>query len=496
MSPATELPVVRLTLGDLRRSGAVGTTVAAVRVRSRLAMPTQCVLTLDASTDGTGVQAPGVDPGLGDGLRVDVLGQDEPLFTGEVTAVEHLFGADGSRYVRVRAYDLLHRLRQRQSVRVHEHVTLADLARDLSSGTGLATDGPSAPRWERVYQTGESDLQLLRDTAGRCGRYPVVDGDRLRLVDLEGWGEVLDLTLGVNLHRAALETAAEPGFARVHAYRWDAARADDGSVTSDAGGDAEGGGERVVAGEAVSDDAALSALAAAEAAVLRAGATVAALVAEGDTRLRAGRRVRLRGTSPAAPQPMVVTDATHVLDRDGYSVDLSTRPPPVPQRPESATVTLAEVSAVDDPAGAGRVRLRLPSYGAVETGWAPVVVAGAAEGQGAVLLPDVGDRVVVLLPQGNPEQALVLGGLFGATAPGDAGVEGGRVTRWTVGNRTGQRLVLDARAQRLTLQGHNGSLVELGADLLRIRATTDLVIEAPGRALTVRARSVDFQEAR
>jgi hypothetical protein len=37
--------------------------------------------------------------------------------------------------------------------------------------------------------------------------------------------------------------------------------------------------------------------------------------------------------------------------------------------------------------------------------------------------------------------------------------------------------------------------VELGPDLMRLSSATDLVIEAPGRALRVRARTVDFEEA-
>jgi hypothetical protein len=41
--------------------------------------------------------------------------------------------------------------------------------------------------------------------------------------------------------------------------------------------------------------------------------------------------------------------------------------------------------------------------------------------------------------------------------------------------------------------GH-GSQVELGPDLLRIHAATDLVIQAPGRSILVRARTVDFEE--
>ena len=65
---------------------------------------------------------------------VTVRGHEQALFEGEVTAVEHVFGADGGREVRVRAYDLSHRLRKRQQVRGHVHITARGLAEELGGG--------------------------------------------------------------------------------------------------------------------------------------------------------------------------------------------------------------------------------------------------------------------------------------------------------------------------------------------------------------------------
>ena len=62
--------------------------------------------------------------------------------------------------------------------------------------------------------------------------------------------------------------------------------------------------------------------------------------------------------------------------------------------------------------------------------------------------------------------------------------------------RDGQRVTLDDQARTVALMDGHGSSVELGPDLLRITAATDLLLDAPGRALRIRAATVDFEEAR
>jgi hypothetical protein len=47
----------------------------------------------------------------------------------------------------------------------------------------------------------------------------------------------------------------------------------------------------------------------------------------------------------------------------------------------------------------------------------------------------------------------------------------------------------------MRLQNETGSFVELTPDLMTMHAATDLVIEAPGKAMRIRANSVDFQQA-
>jgi phage baseplate assembly protein gpV len=109
-----------------------------------------------------------------------------------------------------------------------------------------------------------------------------------------------------------------------------------------------------------------------------------------------------------------------------------------------------------------------------------------------VALPDVDDTVLVLLPHGVAAEGIVLGSLFGTTTPPDTGVDGGAVKRWTLHTAEGQSIVVNDAERSLRLENKVGNFVELGPDLLTLHAQTDIVIEAPGKAVTVRGKTVDF----
>lgn len=505
MTQTRVAPLAAVAVAGQSLSDAAAGCLATVRVHLQLGVPAQCVLAFDLA-DGRPV--PGFEPpSIGDSMQVEVADQPTPLFVGEATGLEYVYAADGAQQLRVRGYDLLHRLRQRQTVRVHEDVTLAGLATALCEGTGLDVDAPDSPSWERLYQYRQSDLELLRDIAGRCGRFPVVEDGVLRLVALAGAGDPVELQLGDSLLSARVEVTVEPGYSTTRSYRWDAATAASsapGASRSDAraqvslsvdGSTTGGGGERALIDQTGRDDGVPAALAAATLDVLAAGEITASLVADGDTRIRPGCRVRLSGVAPDIAGTYVVADAVHLLDGDDYTVAVSTRPPRIEPAPAASVVTLGTVCDVADPSQLARVRVKLEAYGGLESGWAPVVLAAAGQSKAALLLPDVDDRVAVVLPHGDPDQALVLGGLLGTNSPPLDAVAGDRIRRWSIQGANGQRLLFDAEENRLRLEGHNGSYVELGDGLATISTVTDLTLEAPGKTLTFKAKAVDFQEA-
>jgi len=209
----------------------------------------------------------------------------------------------------------------------------------------------------------------------------------------------------------------------------------------------------------------------------------------------AGNRVEVRGLAEPVQGSYVLCEAVHTVDAAGYQTAFSTEPPAPRPVAAGTSLTLGRVTAVDDPDQLGRVQVCLPAHGDPDVGWLGVLCPGAGPDRGIVALPDVDDTVLVALPHTGPADGVVLGSLYGTVAPFDSGVSDGAVQRWSLRTGGGQSVVVDDGERSLRLENEAGSFLELRPDLLRLRAVTDMVIEAPGKAITVRARSVDFEQA-
>lgn len=494
------LPELIVSIGRARQSPAELAAIASVRVTSALSQPRQCVITWRLEPGESMNIAPG------DALRVEVGGHSESLFTGEVTVVGQVYGADRSREFRVRAYDALHRLRKRQSTRLHAPQTIEALARALTQGTGLDVVGGGFSIGE-LYQCARSDLDILVGATARVGLHPVVVGSSLHLVGLSGEGAPVDLELGANAHSVEVEVSQEPSFRSAHVTGWfpdtvtdvtatatsSPARAE---VRADATPESVGGGGAVLRQNdpLVSSDEA-AALAQAELDVRAAGEVTVSLVADGEPRLRAGSRIHLTGVASQFEGSYTACLVVHTIDGRGFETAVSTSPPTAPTNRVADVTTLGVVTEDADPEGRGRVRLSLPAFAGLASGWAPVVVAAGGAGKGAVFLPSPGDTVLVLLSAADPAHAIVLGGLYGTVSiPGD-GDQGSPGERFVLRTRDGQHVVLNGAEHSVQITDGRGSRIDVGPDLMRLSAATDLVIEAPGRAMRIRARTVDFEEA-
>jgi len=122
----------------------------------------------------------------------------------------------------------------------------------------------------------------------------------------------------------------------------------------------------------------------------------------------------------------------------------------------------------------------------------PVVIPGAGAGKGLAVIPEVGDEVLILFPQGDLAVGIVVGGLYGERqSPGlvEAGI---RPFAFRTGN--GQAITLDAEGGLARIETSGGDVFEMGPKGARMHAVQDLVIEAPGRTLTIRAKAVEFEQ--
>ena len=231
MSPITTLARVRLEVDGAPFALTTG-ILTDVLVQQRLSLPTLCELTFTDSPAAAMLLTPFQS---GSALRVIVQDHYPALFAGQITAVERTYHAGNQREIRVRAYDPLHALRKRQTVRTHQAASVSDVARDLVGDLGLSVDEQgTSPVWDYVIQHRQSDFDLLAELADRGGMYFTVRDAMLHLLTLEGLDEVAPLVLGATLLEARLEWNAEPALRSTTAIGWNALRVETHSGGSSA----------------------------------------------------------------------------------------------------------------------------------------------------------------------------------------------------------------------------------------------------------------------
>ncbi|HEX9018920.1 MAG TPA: phage baseplate assembly protein V [Anaerolineaceae bacterium] len=502
----TSIPAVRIQVNGSPLSQEFITLLASVRVQQKLSLPSLCELTFLDPKDPAALG--GAFP-AGASLLVTIMGQDEALFDGEVTVIEHVYGPSAQVELRVRGYDKLHRLRKRQSLKTFQRVTLADLARGLTSDAGFDVqvegDDPTTPF---LIQHGQSDFDLLRYTAEQRGLYLAARGSTLLLISLQGSGTGQELALGKNLLEARIEISAEATCGSVlaagwqplsvEAFRGETSRARVGReidahlAAEDAGGEAmrQLGNRTAPSAEQAED------LAQAELDRRVAHEVTLWGVAEGHPALRPGEPVTVQRVGTDLSGKYVLTSAVHTIDGErGYLTEISTLPPAPMDRPSGAGMTLGVVTSVEDPELLGRVQVSLPALGDIQSEWMHVLSPAAGKDKGLAMLPDLGDTVLVLFPLDEPGQGVVLGGLYGQSGVPDSGVVGDRVRRYTLLTQGGQRVILDDNKKRIHLEDSNGSVVELSPDRLLLHAAVDLLVEAPGKKIVIQGQQIDFRKA-
>lgn len=506
------LPDVAIVVDGETLTLAADTRIGHIDVHLALSAPGQLDLVLDDPAMRTADLLP---PGATIGVRVS--SQERPLFEGEITAVEYVYGPLRRHQLRVRAYERLHRLRRRRPVRTHTEVTVADLASAMAAELGLelrAADDEAPgglpddlPVWPFLIQSRQSDFELLVDLAARCGRYVVQDGNVLALVGLDGVGAPVALALGEQLLEATFEVNGEWACREVQVSGWNPLTVEE--VTGSAGTaraalSAEaridparlgGDGTWGIVDEAVPSDEHARALAQAELDSRAAREVTLRAAALGDSALRPGVVVDVMGVHAHVAGRYVLTEVHHAVDpRRGFVSELSSEPPVRRARPSGTIVAFGRVTRVDDPDGRGRVRVKLPAWHGVETDWMGVLSLGAGEGKGLTILPDVDDTVLVQLFREDPGRGVVLGGLYGARGAPDAGVEGERVQRFTLLSPGGQRISVDDGRQTLRVEDKAGSYLELSPENVTLHAARRMILEAPGLGVVIRGQTVDFEQ--
>jgi len=463
-------------------------------------------------------------------------GEWSDLIKGEITALEPEFQEGMIARLAVRGYDKSHRLYRETKSRAHLNKKDSDLATEIAQGAGLQADVESTSTvYDHIFQHNQTDLAFLRQRAWRIGYECYVDDGKLifrkpsarESAATLAWGDTLlsfypRMNLAEQVDEVIVrgwsvdEKNAVVGRAQQGALYPQIQESQDGASWASA----FGSGKQIIVDQNVSSQAEANTLAAARLDEIS-GAFVQA---EGEAlrrpEIRAGKAVTLEGLGERFSGTYLVTNARHAYTPEGLKTTFSVKGTRTGLLLEAMRgrnvaaqypgVVPAVVTNADDPQNLGRVKLQFPWMSEdAESNWTRVVGAGAGPDAGFLIVPEVGDEVLVAFEQGSFNRPYVLGGLWNgqqALPPTAAsGNEKPLVRSWhsrtghhiTVYDNAdnkieiitsgGQMLVLDDANQNITITSSSGMTLafddgggkfSIEGNQIEIKASGSLKIEA------------------
>jgi phage protein D len=451
------------------------------------------------------------DGGFRIGSAVQLLVQSSgpggpvPLLTGEVTALETEVSAEGTHTV-VRGFDKSHRLLRGRRVEAYLNVSAADIARTVARRAGLAagTINHQGPVLEHVAQDGVSDWDFLCRLAEEAGAsFTVVNGaldfaappDSSTAPSGEDGSrqDPLVIERGVNLLALRAGVTAADQVPQVEVRGWDVAgkrelvavapastpsatltEADPATLAGTFGSPAF-----VTPYSTLGEQGRCTAAAQSLAAHLAGGFAELEGTVRGNPSLRAGTPVALVNVGKPFEGSYTLTMTRHEFtpelgyltsfavsggsERSLYGLAAGATGARTPTLPG---VVSAIVTDLKDPDHFGRVKVRFPVMsGDYESWWARTVQPGAGASRGAMVLPEVGDEVLVAFGQNSFQQPYILGGLYNGQDKPDKALSvhvnstDGKVTRRSFTSRTGMlvEFIESPQGEQLTLSTNAGS---------------------------------------
>jgi uncharacterized protein involved in type VI secretion and phage assembly len=430
--------------------------VREVRIQNYLRLPDLCTVAASfpkgASEQGEPIDQSPFDIGATLEIR---LGAREDLttatvFRGEIVTLEPRWGAGGVELL-VRAYDHSHVLMRRRNVRTFQNQTSSDIVSKLLTEAGFqAQCDPSGEPHEFVQQNNETDWELIWRLADRSGLELVIDGRTASLrkpssdnaVELE-WPATLrsfnprvtavqqvdEVTLRAQdpkTNQAIDVSASSPQqVAQIGVNRQTIVAAFEEAKTH-------------IATEPVKSQA--EGMSVAQAKLDRLANAYVAIEAStsGNPKIKAGASVKIGGVGQQFSGTYPVTQAVHIF-RGGSTYETSFSNVPIstllaatrsghgPGQPSfGSQLVIGVVTNNQDPENMGRVRIQYPALADDAEGtWARIATLSAGNERGALMLPVVGEEVLIGFEHDDTTRPYVLGSLFnGQDTPGDDLVHG------------------------------------------------------------------------
>jgi uncharacterized protein involved in type VI secretion and phage assembly len=415
-----------------------------IRVVDHLRLPDVCMVSIQFP------KAEGIDSQpfeIGKQIEVRLGAREkkapETLFKGDVVSLEPVFGAGGCSLT-VNAYDRAHLLNRSRKVRVFQNQTATDIVKKVVQENGLQCEGEaSGAPYEFMQQDNETDWDFIWRLAERCGFEFVVE-DTKAYFRKPGHGGMVDLEWPKTLASFRPRMTAVQQVSTVSVYAHDPTTKRAIEVEASAPEQiAQIGIERAtvagafaeakvhVATEPVKSMDEGQDLAQALLDKLANGYIAAEGAGPGNPRIKAGVMVNVNGVGSSFSGIYRVATSTHVL-RGGssYVTQFANSPShtilgavggAAPSQPNfAAQLVLGVVTNTNDPLQMGRVRVAYPALSSdTEGAWARIAAMSAGKERGALMLPVVGEEVLVGFEHGDTTRPYVLGSLFnGSDEPG------------------------------------------------------------------------------
>ncbi len=393
----------------------------------------------------------------------------DPAFDGQVTSVATELGRGGGLLLTVTVQDGGYDLLRNTDVESFTNVSLRDIVTRLVSAAGLevgAIDLPTTP--VKYALRNDTALGMIDEISERTGRDWSILGKKFSMwsaaTGSAPGAQAISNTIGMDVISFVAKQTGD-GSTSVTVRGWDPVAQSPvvgtaATPTSRAGFDATGAGggptyTRVDARAATRSQT--DAKAAAEGIAVRTGRVTATGECQYTALLVPGGRVEMHGAGPAngnyyireVENTWIGGNATsRWVGGDRDPVQLSdpweTSAPVSSFRRSGLAVGI--VDNIKDPDKLGRVSVSLSTASdQLSSAWARVLAIGAGANRGQVMLPEVGDEVLIGFEDDDVTRPVVLGGLFGnkSTTPTAGAVdENGAVVTRAMTSRLGHSLTL------------------------------------------------------
>jgi uncharacterized protein involved in type VI secretion and phage assembly len=447
-------------------------------------------------------------------------------------------------------YDHSHQLNRTRRTSTFQNMTLGDIARKVASNAGIQTgtiDSLGSPR-QFVQQNNETDWEFLWRLAKDID-FEVVVIDKKLNFRKAGTNEAQPkrLRLGEELWAFDPRITAVQQLDEVVVRGWDPQQAQEIEARSRIGktdtqlgisrdkvAQAGSGGTLTISDRPITSTDEAQALADSLAQKHGNAFVSAEGACRGDPTIKPGKKIEIKDVGPNFDGTYTLAATRHLFKGgSGYEtlftvsgrtphrlVDLTT---PAKRKGWGNSVVRGVVTNNQDPNKQGRVRVNFPALaGDMESEWARVIGPAAGKDRGLMMLPQVGDEVVVAFEHDDVHFPYVIGSVWnGKGKPGDLSKHDGSFvlqsdkymnlkSKNSISFKSDKDLVIDVGgeekekvAKDITTESTGGAVNEKsakefvieGGTEVRIKAGTSVTLEA-GTTLEIKANaSLKIQSA-